>query len=278
MPTFEYKALTTAGERVAGVLAGATESAVLAELESRRLTPITLREAKDGGFKLSLGQGVSSRRLAETYLQLADMLRAGVPLLRALRLLSKTKSSKRVGETFRVVADAVSEGEDLADAMAAHPRVFKRTHVAVVRAGERGGFLEDAFARLGSYVTNQAELRSKLIGSMMYPGVIVSIFVVILVVLFTVFIPKFKPMFERLDDIPALSAAILAAGDAFREHGLVTFSVLAVVCIGVWWWARSERGKRAVSKAMTRAPVVGRLVRAVATGRFSRRPRRCCAP
>lgn len=270
MPTFEYTALNQTGDRVAGALAGASEHAVLAELESRRLTPVSVREARPRRPLLRLRRGVAPRRLAETYLQLADMLRAGVPLLRALRLLSQSKSNRRVAEVFRTLTEAVAEGQELADALGAHPDVFKTTHLAVVRAGEKGGFLEAAFERLGEYVTKQAEMRSKIIGSLIYPAVIVAFFLVLLVVLFTVFIPMFEPMFARLDRVPALSAAILGAGDLFGRYGVLTFSALAAGSVGLLIWARNPAGKRTISVATTRAPVLGRLVRAVATGRFAR--------
>ena len=115
MPTFEYTALDAAGARVTGALGGASESAVLAELETRRLTPIRVREKTE---RASLRRGVPARALAASYIQLGDLLTSGVPVMRSLALLSRQKSSPRLSSVYRSIGEAVSDGGDLAEAMA----------------------------------------------------------------------------------------------------------------------------------------------------------------
>ena len=118
MPVFEYTALDASGGRTAGVLNGATEQAVLAELESRRLVPVSIK-TKAVTIRARRGR-ISARRLAATYLQLADLLRAGVPLLRSLRLLANRKSAPRLSGVFKDLMEAVSRGAELSDAMSQH--------------------------------------------------------------------------------------------------------------------------------------------------------------
>src|SRR5437762_9353796 len=119
MPVFEYTALNATGQRVGGVLAGASEQAVLTELESRSLTPVSI-EAK-GEARRVWRRRISTRRLGGTYLQLADLLRAGVPLLRGLKLLGNRKSDPRLSAIFRDLSEAVAQGSDLGEAMSKHP-------------------------------------------------------------------------------------------------------------------------------------------------------------
>src|SRR5690606_7524414 len=116
---------------------------------------------------------ISSRKMSQVYTQIADLLRAGVPLMRALRLMAGRKSQPKVGQVFTQIADQVAEGAELSDAMGARPDVFPVAHIAMVRAGEQGGFLEGALAQLGEFTLRQAELRGKIIGNLIYPAVLV---------------------------------------------------------------------------------------------------------
>ena len=139
MPTFEYTALSITGQRIAGVLAGASEQAVLLELESRRLVPVSIQPRAERG--VAGGKRIAGRALANSYLQTSDLLRAGVPLLRALKLLAGRRAKPAISAVFRELADAVEKGSDLGAAMANIPAVFPPVHVAMIRAGEKGGFL-----------------------------------------------------------------------------------------------------------------------------------------
>jgi general secretion pathway protein F len=265
MPTFEYQAMDTAGARVSGALAAATEGAVLAELESRRLTPVrvTEREEKRGG-------GVSARALGTAYSQLADLLAAGVPMMRTLSLLGRQKSRPALAAAFNDLADRVSDGAELSEAMADHPRVFPPVHVAMVRAGEQGGFLESVFEQLGAFVLAEAELKGKVLGSLVYPAVLVAVMTVVLGVIFGVFVPKFEPMFERLPELPAVTVVVFAISDAVGKYGLVTAGVVVALVFTMQRLSKRADVHRALTIARTHGPVIGPLTRALATARFCR--------
>lgn len=269
MPVFAYKAMDSAGTRVAGVVNGVSEQAVISELESRRLVPVSVSRKRE--VSLLPARKVSARRLAQTYLQLADLLRAGVPLLRALRLLANRRSQPRLAAVFKDVSDAVAEGEELAEAMSRRPEVFPRVHVAMIRAGEKGGFLEGVLSRLGQFVMSEAELRGKILSSMVYPGLLVMVGSIILGVVFGFFVPMFRTMLDRTEaGVPALTRMVFAVGDAVGRHGLVTLVVVVVLAIVAWRAARVANVRRALAVARTRAPVLGPLVRAIAAARFCR--------
>lgn len=271
MATFRYSALTAGGKRVEGVLAGASEQAVLAELESRQLTPVEVSGQREGGKRLwgMGGGGVSARRLGEAYGQVADLLRAGVPLLRSLRLVGGQRSRGRLADVFRGLAEAVEKGSDLAAAMGSVPEVFPQVHVAMVRAGEKGGFLEQVMARLALLVGRQAEMRSKVLGNLVYPALLVVIGMVIGGVIFGVFVPKFRGMFARLGDgLPLVTKMIFAVSDALTTYGLVTAGVLGALAFAGWRAMQRKDVGEWMAARMARAPVVGGLVRGFATARF----------
>lgn len=266
MPTFEYQALDASGVRQTGTLAGASEQAVLYELESRRLIPVAVVERAG---RVRRGR-IPTRWLATSYAQLADLLGAGVPLLRALKLLSGKASKPRLAAVFTEIADRVAEGDELAAAMGDRPDAFPRVHVAMVRAGEKGGFLEDVLARLAAFVAGQNELRAKVVGSLIYPGVLVTFGVVILGIVFGFFVPMFKPLFERLERLPLPTRILFAISDAVGAYAPVTLAVLGVLAVVFWRASRRDDVGRALTVARTRAPVVGPLTRSLAAARFCR--------
>lgn len=269
MASFRYTALNASGQHVDGVLTVASEQAALAELEARELTPVTISERRERGPILR--RTVSGRALASSYIQVADLVRAGVPLLRALRLLGGRKSQPRLAAVYRELADAVAEGEDLAAAMGRRPDVFPRVHVAMVRAGERGGFLENVLARLGQFVMSQAELRGKIIGNMVYPMMLVVFGAAIMGVVFGFFVPMFKTMLTKSgQEPPLITRAVFAIADAVGRYGLVTFVAVVIAVASVYQVSRRPSVRRMLSLWRTRLPVIGPLVRALATTRFCR--------
>ena len=268
MPTFAYIARDLKGERVVGELAAASEQAVLAELESRRLTPVSL-ECREAPKKS--GRRVSARALGTAYIQVAELLHAGVPLLRSLRLLGGRKSNPRLSSMFKEIGEAVAEGSDLGAAMEARDGAFPRVHVAMVRAGEKGGFLEQVLMRLGQLTLAQAEMRSKVIGNLIYPGVLIVFGTIILGVVFGVFVPMFAPMFETIPGgVPWITKVVFAVSAAVGKYGPLTALGLGIAGVVLWRYSKRREVRRKIERWRTFAPVIGPLTRAMATARFCR--------
>ncbi|MBL8764000.1 MAG: type II secretion system F family protein [Phycisphaerae bacterium] len=268
MPEFAYTAFDDSGRRVSGVLAGATEQAVLSELEGRRLTPVAVG-VKSARVSVRWRRGVSTRQLATAYTQIADLLRAGVPLLRALRLIGQRRSAPALAAVFRTLADAVAEGTDLARAMEAEPETFTAVHVAMVRAGERGGFLEPALARLGQLLLGQAELRSRIVGSMIYPAILMVFGTVVMGLIFGLLIPVFRPVFDKMTLNP-LTASVLSVSGFVSRYGLIVLGAAALGAVGVFRASRHPRHARRMAMLKVKLPVVGSLSGAMAIARFCR--------
>lgn len=268
MPTFRYQAVDANGQAVAGTLAGASEAAILGELAERSLVPVEVTAQKPkASFRR---KGLGPRQLATAYQQVADLLRAGVPLMRAITLLARGKSKPRRAEIFRQLAEGVSRGEELADAMAAQEGVFPQTHIAMVRAGEKGGSLEPVLVRLAGMVKAQAELRAKLFGALAYPAVLVFVGVGVLGLIFGLFLPMFGDVLEQVDPMPPITVALFAISDAVTAKGPITALVIAVLAVIAWRVSKRPDVSRAIAVAKTRAPVLGPLVRSIAVARFCR--------
>jgi len=268
MGNFAYIARDSAGRRVTGQLAGASEQAVLGELQARALSPVQVQELRQRQNLLTRRR-VGTRQLATFYRQLADLLRAGVPLLRALKLLGRGKSNPRLAEEVSAIADDVADGEALADAMRARGRVFPSVHIAMVRAGERGGFLDQVLARMGAFLERQAEMRSKIIGNLIYPTLLLTVCVVILIGALVFFVPKFEEFYADIDT-PLPTKIVLGTSALLTDYWLWALMVFALIVGGLWWLLRRPGVRRAFAAWQLRLPKVGALLRDIAVARFTR--------
>jgi general secretion pathway protein F len=246
-------------------MSAASEAAVVGELESRRLTPVSI-----GAPQRARRRGVSAGRLALVYGQLADLLHAGVPLTRSLELLAKQKKNPRLAEAFGTILEGVREGGELSAGMGEIPEVFPPVQVAMVRAGEEGGFLEKVLRQLAELVQRQADLRGKIISSLIYPSILMFVGGLVLSAIFGFLVPMFGPMFDQIEDLPAITSVVFAISAAVTQYGLWTIAALAVVGILAQRALKRDDVRRKIVEFKTRAPLLGPLVRAAACARFCR--------
>lgn len=243
-------------------------------LEGRGLFPVKIAMARvsqaGGGFLLG---GVSKRQMATLYSQMADLMQSGVPLMRSLELLERQNISPRLSAVLRDVRLKVADGTNLADAMAAHPRVFDELAVSMVRAGQEGGFLEDVLQRTAHFVEHQEDLKSKVIGSLAYPVFLALAGFVVLNVLVIVFVPKFEPIFAKLKasgELPWLTMKLMAISHFMQSWlGILSIAAVLAACIGLYIWARGP-GRYHYDGFKLRLPLFGDITRSLALSRFAR--------
>jgi type II secretory pathway component PulF len=292
MPTFQYKGLKTDGKIAEGQLDAPGRPDALRQMESLGLRPVNLTEkagAKGGAgsktgaalpagleglgkmsFKIG-GHKVSAKDLENFTRLLSSLLAAGVPLSRALVILHKEASSLAAQVKWKEVHDLVVDGMSLADAMAKSPETFPRVYVAMVEAGEAGGFLDVVLAQIAEFQSREKELKSKVITAMIYPCILFCLAMVVLTVLLIFFIPKFQKVFVSLHgSLPLITQLIIGASHVVRSYGLLV--ALGVVAIGflLRTWFTSEKGRRVWEGLVLKAPLVGPLNAQFAMARFCR--------
>jgi general secretion pathway protein F/type IV pilus assembly protein PilC len=270
MPTFSYKAVDQSGTRVEGTVVADNQQAVLGVLSERALFPVEVRE---GGVAVRSALGtprrVRIRHLTAFYGQLADLLKAGVPVLRALDVLAKQSSNAALAEITREIREDVAGGSTLADAMGKHPRVFDELYLSMVRAGERGGFLEDVLSRIAQFTERQDELRNKLLGSMIYPIILVVIGTSLVCGLLVFVVPKLRPFLERAE-LNFLTRAVFAMCDLLQGYGVWILAGAALALISVSYYAQTESGRRRIDLVKLKMPVLGHTLVMIALCRFCR--------
>jgi general secretion pathway protein F len=273
MPDFAFTALATTGVKSTGTITAGSEREAAAQLDAKGLFPITISPAAAGGGKFTLFGGVSGRQLATLYGQLADLLQAGVPLLRSLELLERASTNKRLQSVLRDVRMNVAEGTGLAQAMAKHPRVFNDLVVSMVRAGQEGGFLEDVLERTAQFVEHQEEMKSKVIGSLAYPVFLMGAGFSVLAVLILFFVPKFEPIFDKLKakgEMPGLTSFVLGLSNFLLGYWWLAIGGAVAAVVGYVVWSRTEKGRWIMDGVKLRLPLFGGIYRSLALSRFCR--------
>ncbi len=268
MANYRYIAKTSAGESVEGVMQADSEAAVLRTLGDRDLFPIQVSTAEVSERQLGGGK-VRKRDVGTFFGQMSDMLRSGVPLLRTLETLIKASTNQALAEVVRGLRDSVAKGQTLANSMAEFPRAFSSLHVAMVRAGEEAGFLEDVLENLAAFVERQDELRSKVRGMLIYPVVLSIIGVIMLLGIMLLVVPKFKEFFVGID-LPLPTRVIFTTSDILSNHFSLAIALAVLAGIGIWAFRRSEMGRGIFEKLRMNLPFLGKVNRAVGIARFSR--------
>lgn len=291
MATFTYKASTAAGEVRTGTMIAADERLVVARLRTQGLIPLAVGAGTAGATQLSDVAPVAgwrgklrmdvqalrsrSRSMAADRLEftqeIATLISSGVPLDRALRISGQLSSSEKFRAIIADVLRQIQGGKSLADALGAHPAVFSRLYVNMVRAGQASGALGEVFPRLADHETREAEFRSHIISSMIYPILLVCVALASLVIMMYVVIPRFAEVFATTGiPMPASTAALLWVSGVLRDYGL--YLLVGAVAGGVLIrrWARSPQGRTQIDRALLRTPLLGDLLLKAETGRLAR--------
>lgn len=270
MPSFRYRAVSDSGEQVAGVVTAENYLVALRMLEEQALYPIKVTEgAQQSSFGIGGPKRVKRAHLTVFYSQLADLLRAGVPMLRSLDVLSGKGSKGALSQVVKELREGVAGGSSLADSMAKHPHVFSQLHASMVRAGESGGFLEDVLQRIGIFSEKQDELRNKVRGAMIYPSILVFFGSVVLIFIMGFVVPKLRPYLRPETFNPLTDVVFFVCDIMLERYGVILF-VAVVVTVGVVSWLKTKTGKRMFELFKLRAPILGPITTMVAICRFCR--------
>jgi general secretion pathway protein F len=280
MPFFKYKAVSSAGEVQEGFLEASSTQAAVARVQAMGLIPIRAEEAAAtgsaapaarAGSTLFQRREVTQNDIGVMTREMATLLRAGLPLDRSFEILVNLSGKPRLAELLTAIRNEVRGGAALSRALESQKGVFSRFYVNMIRAGEAGGSLPTVLLRLAEYMERAKALRDNISASLYYPGFLAVISLAAVVILLGVVVPRFKPIFAGTGKaIPAMTQAVLWAGDLMRNYWIV---MLAAVLAVAWLFARRLRDpefRYRVDRWLVTKPVVGPLFSRVEMARFSR--------
>lgn len=276
MRSWSYTGRNSSGKLVKGKLDGPNEAVIAGKLQGMGLAPVSIAEASSTGLNRDVKipgfeKGVDLKSLAIMSRQAATMISSGLPLLRALHILSAQTENKKLAGLLAQVAQDVEGGGALSDALAKHPVDFPPIMVSMIRAGETGGFLEGALEALATNFEKEAKLRSAIKSAMTYPVMVLLLSLVSVVVMLVFIVPIFQKMFAGLGGSLPVPTQILVT---ISNNMWWIVPLLAVLVIaGVVWYRRNKNTEAFRSKwdpFKLRAPVFGTLARKIAVARFTR--------
>ena len=268
MGKFRYTALSGGGRRVSGALEADNESAALRLLAERELFPVSVvPDGVRGGARRRVRVG--SRDIGMMYGQLADLIGSGVPLLRSLDSLIRSTVNPRLVDILKEIRSQVADGRTLTESLRQYPGVFPPLHTAMVQAGERASFLEDVLRSLSEFLERLDELRSKVMGALIYPALLSALGVTVMAGALIFFVPKFEPLLSGAQK-PLPTVLLFGASTILRNHWYVVLVALAAVAGVAWWSFQSDANRRLLEKWRLKIPVVGTALRMLAITRFCR--------
>ena len=224
---------------------------------------------------LSRSQGGARGKLRQsTFLifnqQFLTLIKAGLPILTSLDLLIKRQRDKSLLQLLENVRERVKGGELLSDAFAAQ-RVFPKMYTTTLMAGEKSGNMEEVLARYITYQRMVQTFRKKLMVSLVYPALLVSVVTLMLVFLITYVVPKFADLFNNLGaDLPAVTVFMLSLGLNAQKYGWAILLFLVVAVVLLLRWKRSDRGAQSIDRFLLSLPLAGEIRLKYQVANFSR--------
>lgn len=268
-----FRAVAPDGKVRSGTLNGETDKAVAHELRKQGLIPVYVGLQPSKRFELKLPSFTRGRRRDVLFFtqELATLLNAGVPLDRALQIASELTERPAFRFIILDVLRVLKGGKPLADSLATHPEYFSKLYVNIVRAGEASGALGTVFTRLTEFERTRDDLRSYIIGSMVYPSLLMLVGLVSIIVLMNFVVPRFAQIIEESRmSMPLPTMIMLEASRIVKTYGWMAIGGAAALAVAARLWIRTERGKLWWDVFLLRVPLLGDALRKSETARFAR--------
>ncbi|WP_024607416.1 type II secretion system F family protein [Pseudoalteromonas sp. TAB23] len=274
MQLYSYKAKDSKGVLVKGQLEASNQAGVADSLMKRQFIPISISlvETKNN-IKIFDNLFVEKITLDDMIMfsrQMYSLLKAGIPIIRAMIGLADTIQNKEFKNVLMEVTRQLEQGRDLSSAMAIHNEVFSRLTVSMVMVGEGSGRLEDAFYQLAIYFEKEQETRKRIKAAMRYPTFVILALVAAMVILNIFVIPTFASMFAKFDaELPLMTQILIGTSSFFVNY----WWLLLVMGIGaVFAWKRylnTEPGRFKWDQYKLKIPFIGDILKRTLLARYS---------
>lgn len=277
MPAFAYSGRNAAGQWVEGVVEAADSVAVAMQLSTGGVTPVNIAPAR-AGTSSSAGSGWPKfgRKIGTTDLlmfsrQMYSLLKAGVPILRALRGLQDSAPNPALRKALNGVQDNLQGGRELSAALENQKGVFSPFYVAMVKVGETTGQLEEIFLRLYHHLEFQEHMRNQVKSALRYPTFVIGVMFIALAVLNLFVIPVFAKVYQSFGaKLPPVTRGLIAFSQFTVDYWWLIALVLAGAFMGFANWVGTAAGRYGWDRSKLRLPIAGKIIMRATIARFSR--------
>ncbi|MCA9308065.1 MAG: type II secretion system F family protein [Patescibacteria group bacterium] len=272
MAVYNYNARDNAGNMVTGTVDARSKDAAAELLKAQNLFVVSINEKqKTISDDLSDIFGVPYTEIVAFTRQLSTMISAGLPISRALDVLSQQTANKRLQKILLDCLHDVEGGTSLNQAFARHPAEFNQTYVALVRAGESSGRLDEILVDLATSMEADRELNSKFKAAMVYPVIVILAMVGVFVMMLVFVIPQLSNLYSSLDvQLPGITLAMIALSDFFINRWYIVLVLTIASIFGIKSYISTPSGKKLLSELSFTVPVFGKINRLKELAQFTR--------
>lgn len=273
MAEFSYKAINAGHAIIKGDIAAANEQEVLDKLCAQGLVPLSIQQANYFSLKQlwQARHNVNQTQIVLFTQQLATMLNAGLPIEKALELLSKMMHHPAMKEHIDYILAQVRDGVSFSAALESRSHLVPTLYISMVRAGETGGTLASTLQSLSDYLSGAQDLQRHIISALIYPAILLLMAIASVMALLTFVVPSFEPMFAELGgEMPAITQIVIGSG-AFIESYWWLLLTLTTVGLMVIRYQLSQADKRQYfHRRLIQSKKLGDLLVKIETARFAR--------
>lgn len=268
MPLYIYEAIDSSGRKIKQSASYSDEAALKSSLREKGLMPLDIRISESKEF--SFFERISSKDLLTFTQELGNLLDSGLPIDRALYVLSEHAEKKAMRQMLREVYVDIQKGNSLSYAMGRH-RVFPRVYVNMIKAGEAGGILEVVIKRLVAFLETTISFREEVISALIYPVLLTTVGGLAVTVLMIYVIPKFSKIFTDMGQaLPLPTLLLIKVSEAFAAYWWVALAAVAAAVLLIRGYAGTAEGKSYIDSLKLKVPVLRKLSMKLIISRFSR--------
>ena len=275
MSTYVFKAIDVSGQQAKGEVDADSKQSVADQLKAKGLIVLDIADKRTPKeFELPWVNRIKLGDLAVMTRQLATMVSSGMTILRSLYVLEAQTENKKLAEQLVLVRKDIEAGLPLSDALERHPKTFNPLYVAMTRAGETGGVLEESLLRVADQLEKEDSLRRQVKSAMAYPIVILSFAMLVMLGMVAFIVPVFAGVFEELGTgakMPALTTFVMGISDIVTGYWYLLIVGTIALAVGFAKWKKTARGRSLWQRFLLRLPFkIGDIFQKVALARWSR--------
>ena len=279
MTTYRYKGMTSSGAEVEGLVEAFDKSDALVKAKENCRVLVSVEPVSGGKMNdilnadigdLFSGGKIKAKTLTLLCSQLSIELRAGLPLVSALKLVAENEEDKKLKKILTEVADDVHAGNGLADAFATRGPGLPRTFIETVRAGEESGKLDETFARLQNYYEKSAAVGAKVASAMVYPAMLIAVAVIVVGIIMVVAVPVFEKSFASMgNELPFPTKALIAMSNFMVDNWLLLIAIAAAATLGIIFYGKTDKGAHLYARIALIFPGLGLVNKMNAASQFA---------
>ncbi len=279
MASFAYRGRNGAGEIVQGVLEGATAGAIADQLSGSGVVPMEIKPTTATADKASSGaafeiklfkQKVEHMDVLLFSRQIHTLLRAGVPIMRALAGLQESSANPAMREVLQDVRESLDSGREMSLSLARHPKVFSPFYLSMVRVGEMTGRLEEVFIRLFDHLAFERFMKDQVKSALRYPSFVVAAMAIAIVIVNIFVIPAFAKVFKGFGaELPLMTRMLIGFSDFMLNWWPALLAGIVGAVFGFNTWRRTPAGRLIWDRFKMRIPIAGKIVQKATLARFA---------